>query len=144
MHMSRILALVGVVVAVVGLQLKSLVNAGAEALAELSQALPQIPIPIEIPTIWGGLDTTVQIVVAILLAVIVVLAFWPPLKQPQSRLSAAITTLAGVGFLVFTVVKLLETQDDASALQAVFDQAKAAGVLPSALEDAIVSPGIGF
>jgi len=144
MHISRILALLGVVVAVVGMLLKSLVHEGTEALAELSQALPQIPIPIEIPTIWGGLDTSAQIVVAIVLMVIVVLALWPPLKQPQNRLSAAITTLAGVGFLVFAVVKLNETQDDASGLQTAFDQAKAAGVLPSALQDAIVSPGIGF
>ena len=31
-----------------------------------------------------------------------------------------------------------------SGIQAAFDQARAAGVLPSALHDAIVSPGVGF
>ena len=31
-----------------------------------------------------------------------------------------------------------------SGIQAAFDQARAAGVLPSALHDVIVSPGVGF
>ena len=126
MDISRILALFGGLVAVVGLLLKSLVNAGAEGLSDL--ALPSIPVPIEIPTIWEGLETSVQIVVGILLVVVVVMALWPPLRLPQNTASAIATTVAGVAFLIFTVIKLFDAQDDASALQAIFDQAAAAGV----------------
>ncbi len=142
MHIGRILALVGALFAVLGLALKVLIMDGVDALPELSQAVPGVPDGI--PTIFGGLDTWAKVVVVVLLVVIVVLAVRPPTKQPQDRVSAGITTLAGAAFFVYAVIKLLETGDESLALMEVFDQLGEVGARPEALDGSIVAPGFGF
>jgi len=142
MHIGRILALVGALFAVLGLALTVLIMDGMDALPELSQAVPGVPDGI--PTIFGGLDTWAKVVVVVLLAVVVVLAVRPRTRQPQDRVSAGITTLVGVAFFVYAVIKLLETGDESLALMEVFDQLGEVGARPAALDGSIVAPGFGF
>ena len=142
MHIGRRLVLVGSVLAIIGLALTVLIMDGMDALPALSQAVPGVPDGI--PTIFGGLDTWAKVVVVVLLVVIVVLAVWPRTKQPQDRVSAGITTLVGVAFFVYAVIKLLDTGNDSLALMEVFDQLGEVGARPAALDGSIVAPGFGF
>ncbi len=128
--------------AIIGLALTVLIMDGMDALPALSQTVPGVPDGI--PTIFGGLDTWAKVVVVVLLAVVVVLAVRPPTKQPQDRVSAGITTLAGAAFFVYAVIKLLETGDESLALMEVFDQLGEVGARPAALDGSIVAPGFGF
>ena len=125
-----------------GLALSALILDGVDQLPALSEAVEGVPDGV--PTIFGGLDTWAKVVVVGLLIVIVALAVRPPIRQPQDMISAGITALAGVVFVVYSVVKYLETQDDATALRAVFDQLDAAGALPENLQFSLVSAGFGF
>jgi hypothetical protein len=142
MHIGRILALAGSVLAAFGLALSALIMDGVDQLPALSQTVEGVPDGV--PTIFGGLDTWAKVVVVGLLIVIVILAVRPPITRPQDMISAGITALTGVVFLIYGVVKYLETRDDATALRAVFDQLDAAGVLPENLQASLVSAGFGF
>ena len=139
MHYGRIVALVGVVLGVVGLAMPALTSDGEEAMPAINAANPDFPDGI--PTIWGGLDTWAQVLVVIVLVVVVGLALWPPMKKPEDRISALATTVLGVVFLAYAVVKYLDTVDDADAVEAGFAQAFQAGAIPAAFT---VSVGVGF
>jgi len=139
MHYSRIIALLGAVLGVVGLFMPGLNTDGEAVMPALNAANPAVPDGV--PTIWGGLDTWAQVVVVIILVAIAVFALRPPLKDPEDNIGAGITTLAGVAFLIYAVIKLLETNDDATALKGAFAQAAEAGAIPAAFD---VSSGYGF
>ena len=140
MHLHRLLALVGVVIGVIGLFLKSLVTDGEALLAPLSAQVETFPDGI--PTIWGGLDTWAQIVLVILIIVVVVLAFRPVISEAYDTTAAGITALIGVVLLVYAVVKYLDAGDKADTLAAGFAQAAAGGV--EGVQAFAVDPGIGF
>ncbi len=139
MHVGRLLALVGAAVGVVGLFMPGLRTEGEELLPALHQANPAFPDGV--PTIWGGLDTWAQVLAVVLIVVIVVLALRPPIKEPEDRVSGAITTLAGVAFLIYAIIKLVDTVDKADALRDAFAQAAGGGAIPVAFD---VAPGFGF
>ena len=139
MHFSRIVALVGVVLGIVGLFMKSLTTEGEGLLAQLAQADPSFPSGI--PTIWGGLDTWAQVVVVIAILIVVVLAFRPPIAAPFDRMGAAVVSLIGLALTIYAVIKWLDAGDRADALAAGFGQAQSAGAIPEAFS---VSTGIGF
>ena len=139
MHYGRIAALIGVALGIVGLAMPGLTSDGEEAMPAINQANPDFPDGI--PTIWGGLDGWVQVLVVIVLVVVVALAFRPPLKRPEDRISALTTTVLGVVFLAYAVVKYLDTVDDADAVEAGFAQAFELGLIPAAFT---ASAGVGF
>ncbi len=140
MHVGRIVVLVGAVLASLGLPLKALVMDEVDHLPALSEAVPGVPDGV--PTIFGGLDTWAQFVVVIVLVAVVVLALLPPIKQPQRRVSAGVTSLAGVAFFVYAYVKFAEALDDADALNSVVDQL---GELPEEIEVGMANAGLpGF
>ncbi len=140
-HRGRILALVGAALAVFGLWLKFLVMDNVDNLAPLSKAVPSVPDGV--PTIFGALDTWAQPLVGVLLAVVVVLAVWPPLGHPQDRVSAGITSLSGVAFFVYAFVKVQEALDDAEALNALGDTVDAAAA-DGLYELGMANAGFGF
>ncbi len=141
MHGGRIVTLLGAALAVAGLVLKALVLDGVDALPALSEIAE---VPAEIPTIWGGLDAWTRIAVVIVLVVVVALALRPPLREPEDRWSAALTTTLGALFFVYALGRLLDASDESLALMEAFDALAGAGVLPDALQGSTVGPGPGF
>lgn len=139
MHWTRVWTLFGVILGVVALFMKGATTDGEEllpALAESGAAFPD-----GISTIWGGLDTWVQVVVVIAIFAVVAFALMPPIDTPEKTPFALSTTLIGVALLVYAIIKFLEARDDASTLQDGFAEAAAAGVIPAAFT---VSVGWGF
>ncbi len=139
MQWTRIWTLFGVVLGVAALFTKGATTDGEELLPALSQADPNFPDGI--PTIWGGLDPWVQVVVVIAIIAVVAFAFIPPLTAVEKMPFALATTLIGVALLVYAVIKFLEAGDDAETLEAGFGAAAAAGAIPAAFT---VSVGAGF
>ncbi len=139
MHVSRIVALVGVVLGVIGLFMKALTTEGEGLLVQLAQADPNFPGGI--PTIWGGLATWAQVVAVIAIVIVVALAVRPPTAAPFDRTSAIVVSLIGVSLTAYAVVKWMDAGDRADALQAGFAQAASLGAVPEAFT---VSTGIGF
>lgn len=141
MHYARIVALVGVVIGVIGLFMDALTTEGRAVLETLNAANPAVPA--SIPSIWDGLDTWAQVVLAILIVIVVVLAVRPVIKQVMDRISALSVSVIGFVLLVYAIVKWVETSDKADALAGVFAQAFQAGspLVPAAWA---VDRGVGF
>ncbi len=139
MHNSRLFALVGVGIAIIGLFVKGLRTAGEGLLPTLSQS--DAGFPDGLPTIWGGLPTWAQILLVILLAVVVALAFWRRHDDPLERTPASIVAVIGLATLGYAVVKWIDASDKADALQAAFLQANQAGLTSTAYS---VSTSVGF
>lgn len=139
MHLHRLVALVGVLIGIVGLFLKSLVTEGEELLPTLSAQSDAFPDGI--PTIWGGLDVWAQWLVVVLIVIVVVLALRPPRGEPYDTTAAGITAVAGVAMLAYAIVKYVDATDKADNLAAGFQQAAGGGAIPQAFT---VEPGIGF
>ena len=139
MHRNRLIALVGVVIGVVGLFMKSLTTDGEALLPDLNAASDSFPDGI--PTIWGGLDAWAQVVLVILILVVVFLCVRPDMVKGMDRSSSMIVAVIGVALLAYAVVKYLDAGDKADALAGAFGQAAEAGLIPTAFE---VSTGIGF
>ncbi len=86
MHISRIIALLGVIVGTVGLFLKALSSPGESNLEALSESVEELPA--SIPTIWSGLDTWAKIAVVVAILMVLALVFQPPGRArsaPQRR-----------------------------------------------------------
>ena len=97
MHWTRIWTLIGVVLGVAALFTKGATSDGEELLPALSQGGE---FPDGISTIWGGLDTWVQVVVVIAIIVVVAFALIPPLNLVETVPYALTTTLIGVALLI--------------------------------------------
>ena len=139
MHISRSLALVGVIVGIVGLFMAALTTAGAELLPTLNAANPAFPDGI--PTIWGGLAGWAQIVLVVLILVVVVFAVMGARNDAIARNGAMVTAVIGAALASYAVIKLLEAGDEAETLQGAFGQAASAALIPEAYT---VTVGIGF
>jgi hypothetical protein len=140
MHSTRLLSLAGVVVGIVGLALTSLDTEGEGLLAGIHAQNPDAPGGI--PTIWGGLDLWAQWLVVILMIVLVILALRPPLRAKLDWMSALVTTVIGVGLLIYAIVKFVDAGDKADKLAALFGQLAAAGM--PGVEAFGVGRGVGF
>ena len=139
MHWTRIWTLFGVVLGVAALFTKGATTDAEELLPALNQASADFPDGI--PTIWGGLDTWVQVVVVIAIIAVVVFAFMPPLSSIEAMPYALGTTLIGAALLVYAIIKYLEASDDAETLQNGLANAAEGGMIPAAFT---VSVGGGF
>ena len=139
MHLSRLMALAGVVVGIIGLFMKSLITDGESLLPNLAAASPDFPDGI--PTIWGGLDTWAQWVVVVLIIVVVFLSVRPVISAAFNRTDAMIVGVIGVALLAYAIYKWLDAGDKADTLEAGFAQANAAELIPAAFE---VTRGLGF
>ncbi len=139
MHTSRIAALVGVIVGIVGLTWKSLDTDGEEALGPLSQANDAFPDGI--PAIWGGLATWAQIVAVIFIVVVVVLALRPPMKAAMDRTASLTVTAIGVLLFVYVITQWIDAGNKADDLEAAFAQAAQAGAVPVAFPVSVISLG---
>ncbi|MGB5731848.1 MAG: hypothetical protein WBN24_09565, partial [Acidimicrobiia bacterium] len=113
MHWTRIWTLVGVLLGVAALFTKGATSDGEDLLPALSEGGE---FPDGISTIWGGLDTWVQVVVVIAIIAVVAFALMPPLNLVEKVPYALTTTLIGVALLIYAIIKFMEANDDASTL----------------------------
>lgn len=132
MHRSRLLAIVGVVVGIVGLFLTSLNTDGEDLLPALNQANPDFPDGI--PTIWGGLDAWAQVALVVLILVVLALALRPVIQEVMHRTSGVIVIVIGLALFAYAIVKWLDASDKADSLQEAFAAAAGAGAIPAAFE----------
>jgi hypothetical protein len=143
MHFGRMLAILGVILAAVGLFLKSASSAGEIVLAQLSQ-LPDASFPSGFDNTWTALynDTPAAAVVfAIATVGALAAALIPPLKEPMKRLIGLVAAGLGVLMLIIGIFATMGAMDDADTLQAGFAQVAAAGAIPEAYT---VSIGYGW
>ncbi len=135
MYYGRILAILGVVAAVVGFLLKKASSAGEQAMAALNQANPAIPPNLDENT-WSALynDTAwAAIVYAIAAVAAAIVVFTPPLKEPMKRLYGLIASALGVLMLIIGIFSTMGAMDDADTLEAGFAQAFSRGSDPRGL-----------
>ena len=138
MHNSRLFALVGVGIGIMGLFVKSLNTAGEGLLPTLSQTGD---FPDGIPTIWGGLATWAQVLLIILIVVVVAIALRPPHERPLDRTSGSVVAVIGLAVMGYAVVRWADAADKADVLEAGFLRAAQADVIPAAYS---VAPSTGF
>ncbi len=140
MHLSRLMALAGVIIGIIGLFMKSLITDGEAALPDLNAASPE-NFPKGIPTIWGGLDTWAQILVVIFIIVVVFLCLRPAISKALNRTDSMIIGVIGVALLAYAIYKWIDAGDKADKLAGGFAQAAEGGLIPIAFE---VTRGLGF
>ena len=141
MHYSRILALGGVLIAVIGFLLQSASSAAEELMPTLNEATGG-QVPDGFDNTWTALynDTAwAAIVYALALALSVIVALIRPLPKPMARLYGLIAAVMGVLMLAIGVFAVMGALDDADTLMAAFDQLFQAGQIPEAF-----SVDIGF
>lgn len=139
MHNSRLFALVGTGIGVMGLFLKALSTAGEGLLPTLSQAAAGFPDGI--PTIWGGLATWAQVMLVVFIVVVVGVSLRPPHDQPLDRTSAGVVAVIGLAMLAYAVTEWMDATDKAESLQDSFVAAAQQGFIPTAHS---VSTSTGF
>jgi hypothetical protein len=130
MHNSRLFALVGTGIGIMGLFLKALTTEGEGLLHTLSQT--SAGFPDGIPTIWGGLATWAQVMLVIFIAAVVVLALRPVHEEPFDRTSGGAVAVIGLAMLGYALSEWIDAGDKAESLQAGFLQAAQADVIPTA------------
>lgn len=141
-HYGRIVAIVGVVVSVVGLFLKS-ASSGAEVVMEQLNAA-QDAIPAGFDNVWTAIyddKSWAAILLAVVLVGIVVLSLMPPVRAALARSSGLFLTILGVVVIVIGGIATLDAMDSASNLQDAFGVLFEGGLIPEAYT---VSIGIGW
>ena len=139
MHNSRLFALVGAGIGIMGLFLKALTTAGEGLLPTLSQTGSGFPNGI--PTIWGGLATWAQIVLVLVIGAIITLSLRPRHEDPLDRTSGGIVAVLGIAMLAYAVTEWADAFDKSDTFEAGFLQAAQAGVIPASFS---VAPSTGF
>lgn len=137
MHFSRLMALAGVIIGVIGLFMKSLTTSTADgAPAEVVGGIDGFADIV--PTIWGGLDTWAQWVLVIFIIVVVVLAVRPVVSNALNRNDSMIVGAIGIALLVYAIIKWIDAGDKADEASA----GLAANGIPPELFS--IGPGLGF
>jgi hypothetical protein len=143
LHYTRIVALVGVVIVVIGLLLQSASSSAEDAIPggdgttfmEATSAATDGAVPSSFDSVWGAIyDESVAggIVLALALLVIVALAFVPPMQDAPNRMYSLVLTVVGVIVIVIAGIATNKALGDASDLQNAYAQMAAGGVLPAA------------
>ena len=134
MHYGRILALVGVVLAIVGFLMQSASSAAADLMPTLNEATSG-QIPVGFDNTWTALynDTAwAAVVFGLAMVGAAIVALIPPLPKPMARIYGLTAAVLGVLMLVIGVFATMGAMDDADTLEAAFNQLFQAGQLPEA------------
>lgn len=133
MHHGRLVTVVGSVLAIIGLGLKSASSTGEALLPNLSAAIPTFPAGFDpaFTALWNENAPAAGIFV-IALAAVVGVSLMPSIKEALSRMNALVVTVLGVVMMVIGGIALTRAIDDAAALTRGFAEAAAAGLIPAA------------
>jgi hypothetical protein len=152
LHYSRIVGLVGVVIATIGLLLQS-ASSGAEAevpgtggatFMEITSVATGGAVPASFDSVWGAIYNELAvagIILALALLIIVALAFVPPMQDTPNRMYSLVLMIVGVIVIVISGIAMIRAMGDATDLQNAYAQMQAAGALPAAFG---VSISIGW
>jgi hypothetical protein len=143
LHYTRIVALVGVVVVVIGLLLQSASSSAEDAIPgsdgatfmEVSSAATGGAVPASFDSVWGAIydeSAAGGIVLALALLVIVAVAFVPPMPDTPNRMYSLVLTIVGVIVIVIAGIAMNRAMGDASDLQNAYAAMAAGGALPAA------------
>jgi hypothetical protein len=138
MQYGRITTIVGAVLAIVGLGLKSATSEAEEILPVLNAANPDFPDGFDriFTAMWNDNSAGTAIFLIALVAVLGV-SFVPNIKDALSRMNSIVVTVLGVVMLIIGVIATQGAIDDASALQDALGQAFAGGLIPEAFSVSI-------
>jgi hypothetical protein len=138
MQYGRITTIVGAVLAIVGLGLKSATSGAEEILPVLNAANPAFPDGFDriFTAMWDDNSAGTAIFLIALVAVLGV-SFVPNIKDALSRMNSIVVTVLGVVMLIIGVIATQGALDDASALQDALGQAFAGGLVPEAFSVSI-------
>ena len=138
MQYGRITTIVGAVLAIVGLGLKSATSEAEEILPVLNAANPAFPDGFDriFTAMWNDNSAGTAIFLIALVAVLGV-SFVPNIKDALSRMNSIVVTVLGVVMLIIGVIATQGALDDASALQDALGQAFAGGLIPAAFSVSI-------
>ncbi len=133
MHFGRITTVVGSVLAIIGLGLKSASSGGEDLLPTLSQANPAFPDGFDriLTAMWNDNVAGTGIFLIALVAVLG-LSLVPDLKEALSRMNGLAVAVLGVVMMVVGIIAIGGAGDDASTLEAGFAQAHAGALIPEA------------
>lgn len=136
MHFGRITTLVGSVLAIIGLGLKSASASGVaeDMMPALSEATAgAIPDGFDriLISMWDDNLAGTGVFLIALVAVLGV-SLLPEIKEALSRMNGLVVTVLGVVMMIIGIVAVIGALDDASALQDAFGQMAAGGQIPEA------------
>jgi hypothetical protein len=138
MHYGRIATIVGAVLAIIGLGLKSATSGAEDILSTLNAANPAFPDGFDrtFTAMWNDNSAGTAIFLIALVAVLG-LSFVPNIKDALSRMNSLVVTVLGFVMLIVGVIATQGALDDASALQDALGQAFAGGLIPEAFSVSI-------
>lgn len=138
MQYGRITTIVGAVLAIIGLGLKSASSGAEDILPTLNAANPAFPDGFDrvFTAMWNDNSAGTAIFLIALVAVIGV-SLVPEIKDALSRMNSIVVTVLGVVMLVIGVIATAGALDDASDLQDALGQAFAGGLIPEAFSVSI-------
>lgn len=136
MHYGRITTLVGSVLAIIGLGLKSASASGPaeDLMPALSEATAgAIPVGFDriLISMWNDNLAGTGIFLICLVAVLGV-SLVPDIKEAISRMNGLVVATLGIVMMIIGIIATLAALDDASALQDAFGQMAAGGQIPDA------------
>jgi hypothetical protein len=152
LHYSRIVGLVGVVLAAIGLLMQSASSAAEEAIPggdgttfmQATSSATGGAVPSSFDNVWGAIYgelAVAGIILALALIAIVALAFMPPMNEVPNRMYSLVLIIVGVIVIVVSGIAMNRAMGDATDLQNAYAQMAAAGALPAAFG---VSISIGW
>jgi hypothetical protein len=138
MQYGRIATIVGGVLAIIGLGLKSASSGAEDLLPTLNAANPAFPDGFDriFTAMWDDNAAGTAIFLIALVAVIGV-SFVPDIKDALSRMNSIVVTVLGFVMLIIGIIATLDALDDATALQDALGQAFAGGLIPEAFSVSI-------
>ncbi len=134
MHYGRITTVVGSVLAIVGLGLKSASSDAEDLMPSLNEATAgAVPDGFDriFTAMWND-NSAGTAVFLICLAVVLVVSLVPDIKEALSRMNGLIAAVLGVVMMIVGIVATVGALDDASSLQDAFAQMAAGGQIPEA------------
>jgi len=143
LHYSRIVGLVGVVVAIIGLLMQSASSSAEDAIPggdgttfmEATSAASEGVLPASFDNVWGAIYDEMAaagVVLALALLIIVALAFVPPMNAVPNRMYSLVLTIVGVIVIVVAGIAMNRAMGDATDLQDAYAQLAAGGAIPAA------------
>jgi hypothetical protein len=143
LHYSRIVGLVGVVLAAIGLLMQSASSAAEDAIPggdgttfmQATSGATDGAVPSSFDNVWGAIYGELAvggIILALALIAIVALAFMPPMKAVPNRMYSLVLIIVGVIVIVVAGIATNRAMNDATDLQNAYAQMAAAGAVPVA------------
>lgn len=138
MQYGRITTIVGGVLAIIGLGLKSASSGAEDLLPTLNEANPVFPDGFDriFTAMWND-NAAGTVIFLIALVAVIGVSFVPDIKDALSRMNSLVVIVLGFVMLIIGIIATLGALDDATTLQDALGQAFAGGLIPEAFSVSI-------